>query len=246
MDSYTNFAMVYDELMSDVDYGLWVEYIEELIKESGSKVENILELACGTGNITIPLAKKGYDIAGVDISWEMLEKAKEKAESEGMELVLLNQDMKELDFAVYNLDAVVCACDGFNYILEDEELEEIFKNIHSLLKEDGLFIFDISSYYKLSEILGQNTFAENREEMSYIWQNYFDEEEAMVEMDLAFFIKEGEMYKKSSESHYQRAYRRDEVEMMLESAGFREVKVYSDFTKAYSEEGERVFFSCKK
>ena len=122
MNQYKDFAFVYDELMNEVDYDGWVDYIENIIKSEGSKVKNILELACGTGNLTIPLTKKNYDIAGIDISEEMLSVAREKGEEEGVELVLLQQDIAELDFDVPNLDCILCDCDGFNYITYDEDL----------------------------------------------------------------------------------------------------------------------------
>lgn len=130
MDQYRDFAFIYDELMDDVDYDRWVEYIEEIIKSEGAEVQNILELACGTGNLTIPLTKKGYDIAGIDISAEMLEVAMEKAEEEGVQLVLLQQDIAELDFDVPNLDCILCACDGFNYLTYDDDLEYVFSKAH--------------------------------------------------------------------------------------------------------------------
>ena len=100
MSQYSDFAFVYDELMNEVDYNGWVKYIEDIIDSEGVKVKNILELACGTGNLTIPLTKKNYDIAGIDISDEMLSVAREKAEKEGVELVLLQQDISELDFEI--------------------------------------------------------------------------------------------------------------------------------------------------
>ena len=190
MEQYRDFAFVYDELMNEVDYNGWVKYIEDIIKNENAQVKNILELACGTGNLTIPLTKKNYDIAGIDISDEMLSVAREKAEKEGIELVLLQQDIAELDFDVPNLDCILCACDGFNYLTYDDELESVFEKAHELLKDDGIFIFDISSYYKLSTILGNNMYGENREDVAYMWQNYFDSEENVVEMELAFFIKE--------------------------------------------------------
>ena len=114
MEQYSNFAFIYDDLMNDVDYDGWVKYIEDIIKDENLKVQNILELACGTGNMTIPLTKKNYDIAAIDISEEMLSVAREKAEKEGVELVLLQQDLAEFDFEIDNLDCILCACDGFN------------------------------------------------------------------------------------------------------------------------------------
>ncbi|MGX4601344.1 class I SAM-dependent DNA methyltransferase [Faecalimicrobium sp. JNUCC 81] len=248
MEQYKNFAFVYDELMNEVDYDGWVKYIEDIIKSENVKVQNILELACGTGNMTIPLTKKNYDIAAIDISEEMLSVAREKAEKEGVELVLLQQDLAELDFDIPNLDCILCACDGFNYITYDDDLEHVFKKSYELLKKDGLFIFDISSFYKLSTILGNNMYGENREDIAYMWQNYFDEEENLVEMELSFFIKgEDGKFERFEEIHQQRAYTEDEIIDLLKEAGFEHIKTYADFTfKSPSGEDERIFFVCKK
>ncbi|MDB8789208.1 class I SAM-dependent methyltransferase [Romboutsia sp. 1001216sp1] len=248
MDQYKDFAFIYDELMNEVDYNGWVEYIEKIIEKEGTKVQNILELACGTGNLTIPLTKKNYDIAGIDISEEMLGVAREKAEKEGVELVLLQQDIAELDFDITNLDCVLCACDGFNYITYDEDLENVFKKTYELLKENGLFIFDISSFYKLSSVLGNNMYGENREDVAYMWQNYFDDEENLVEMELAFFVKDEDgRFERFEEVHQQRAYTEEEILDMLQSVGFKDIKVYSDFTfEAPKEDSERIFFVGKK
>ena len=227
MNQYRDFAFVYDKLMDDVDYEGWINYIEQIIKNENAQVKNILELACGTGNITIPLAKKNYDIAGIDISDEMLNVARSKGEEQGIDLVLLEQDISELDFDVTNLDCVLCACDGFNYIT---------------------YIFDISSFYKLSTVLGDNMYGENREDISYMWQNYFDDEQNLVEMELTFFVAdENGKYDKHEERHLQRAYTEEEILDMLEEVGFTDVKVYGDFTFEQPEEDcERVFFVCRK
>ncbi|MBO3445368.1 class I SAM-dependent methyltransferase [Clostridium sp. CCUG 7971] len=248
MEQYKNFAFVYDELMNEVDYDGWVKYIEDIIKSENVKVQNILELACGTGNMTIPLTKKNYDIAAIDISEEMLSVAREKAEKEGVELVLLQQDLAELDFDIPNLDCILCACDGFNYITYDDDLEHVFKKSYELLKKDGLLIFDVSSFYKLSTILGNNMYGENREDIAYMWQNYFDEEENLVEMELSFFIKgEDGKFERFEEVHQQRAYTEDEIIDLLKEAGFEHIKTYADFTfESPSGEDERIFFVCKK
>ena len=248
MSQYSDFAFVYDELMNEVDYNGWVKYIEDIIDSEGVKVKNILELACGTGNLTIPLTKKNYDIAGIDISDEMLSVAREKAEKEGVELVLLQQDISELDFEISDLDCVLCACDGFNYITYDDDLENVFSKTYELLKKDGIFIFDISYFYKLANILGNNMYGENREDIAYMWQNYFDEEENLIEMELTFFIKdECGKFERFEEIHQQRAYTEDEIVDMLEKSGFKDIKYYGDFTfDKPSEESQRIFFVCKK
>lgn len=248
MEQYSDFAFIYDELMNDVDYNGWIKYIEEIIEKENVKVQNILELACGTGNLTIPLTKKNYDIAGIDISDQMLNVAREKAEKEGVELVLLQQDIAELDFDVTNLDCILCACDGFNYITYDDDLENVFAKSHELLKDGGLFIFDISSHYKLSTILGNNMHGENREDISYLWQNYFDDEQNLIEMELAFFVKDANgKFDKFEEVHQQRAYTEDEIIESLQISGFTDIKVYGDFKfEKPKKDSERIFFVCKK
>ncbi|WP_300280390.1 class I SAM-dependent DNA methyltransferase [Peptacetobacter sp.] len=248
MDQYRNFAYIYDELMDDVDYNKWIEYIEDIIKNEQAEVQNILELACGTGNMTIPLTKKGYDIAGIDISAEMLEVAMEKAEKENVQLVLLQQDIAELEFDMEDLDCVLCACDGFNYLTYDDDLEYVFSKVYEILKENGIFIFDISSYYKISKILGNNTFTEKREDTVYMWQNYFDPEEDLVDMELTFFVKNKEgTFDRFDEVHQQRAYVTDDIIEKLNDSGFKSVKAYGDFTfEKPKKDAERVFFVARK
>ena len=248
MNQYKDFAFIYDELMNEVDYNQWVEYIESIIDKKEVKVQNILELACGTGNLTIPLTKKNYDIAAIDISEEMLSVAREKAEKEGVELVLLQQDISELDFDIPNLDCILCACDGFNYLTYDDEIENVFDKAYELLKEDGIFIFDISSFYKLSQVLGNNMYGENRADVAYMWQNVFDPEENLVEMELAFFVKNEEgTFDRFEETHLQRAYTEREIKKMLKQAGFKDISIYGDFKlEAPKEDTQRIFFACKK
>ncbi|MDD7183277.1 class I SAM-dependent DNA methyltransferase [Peptostreptococcus porci] len=254
MSQYENFAYIYDDLMDDVDYEMWVNHIEKIIKKSGSSVKNILELACGTGNITIPLARKGYDIAGVDISYSMLDVALSKSEEMGIPLVLLEQDIVELDFDLYDLDCVLCACDGFNYITEIDDLKKVFAKVYELLKKEGVFIFDISSYYKIKNILGNNFMGESRENLSYMWTNYFDEETNLIDMELDFFVKveveddeEDNLYERYREVHHQRAYEESELRTLLKEVGFIDVEVFGDFNLKKSEESsQRLFFMAKK
>lgn len=254
MSQYENFAYIYDDLMDDVDYEMWVNHIEKIIKKSESSVKNILELACGTGNITIPLAKKGYDIAGVDISYSMLDVALSKSEEMGIPLVLLEQDIVELDFDLYDLDCVLCACDGFNYITEIDDLKKVFEKVYELLKKEGVFIFDISSYYKIKSILGNNFMGESRENLSYMWTNYFDEETKLIDMELDFFVRveveddeEDNLYERYREVHHQRAYEESELRTLLKEVGFIDVEVFGDFNLKKSEESsQRLFFMAKK
>lgn len=254
MDQYGSFAYIYDELMDDVDYKTWVSQIERLIELNKADVKNILELACGTGNITLPLARKNYDIAGLDISEEMLDVARNKSEEEGTPLVLLQQDMVDLDFDLYDLDCILCACDGFNYVTNEEDLLKVFKKAFELLKKDGILVFDISSYYKISTVLGNNFMGETREDLAYMWTNYYDDETRLIDMDLSFFVKveaedgeEDNLFERYKEMHQQRAYKVEEIRSILENAGFEDIRAFGDFTlEAPKEDSERVFFTARK
>ncbi len=244
-NQYSDFAYVYDRLMEDVDYNGWVNYIEEIFQRQNLAPNKILELACGTGNITIPLAKKGYAVKAVDISQDMLMVAKDKALKEGTDIFFIQQDMTQLDLEG-KFDAVLCMCDGINYIIEEEELLSLFKTIHNHLTENGILVFDISSYYKLQNILGNNTFGENQEDLCYLWENFFDESTDLLEMNLTFFIQEKNLYRKFEEFHQQRAFHNLELINLLKTAGFNTVESYDGFNFSKPlDNSQRVFFICR-
>ncbi|MFZ5967965.1 MAG: class I SAM-dependent DNA methyltransferase [Bacillota bacterium] len=246
MNAYSGFAYVYDLLMKDVDYERWVDYIEEIFHRYDFKPCNIAELACGTGNITNELAKRGYNLLGIDISEDMLSVAQQKAMDIGVYVIYMNQDMRRLEIP-HDLDAILCICDGINYITDDRDLLKLFQSVHMHLKNKGLFLFDISTYYKLSRILGKNTFAENHKDVSYIWENYFDEKRNICDFDLTIFMKEGKLYRKYEESHSQRAYQETEILSLLERTGFRQVQMHDEFSfDKPKENSERIHFVCQK
>ncbi|MBM7615919.1 class I SAM-dependent DNA methyltransferase [Alkaliphilus hydrothermalis] len=245
MELYNDFAYVYDRLMEDVDYQRWVEYIEEIFRRQQVSPKKILELACGTGNITIPLADKGHEVMAIDLSQDMLMVAKDKALSKGKEILFIQQDMTELQLEG-EFDTVLCMCDGINYIIGETQLLDLFKKIKNHLVEGGLFIFDISSYYKLQNTLGNHTFGENQGDLCYLWENYFDEEEDILEMNLTFFIQEKNLYKKFEEFHQQRAYTAEELLGLLKEVGFNAINYYNEFTfEEVQENSQRIFFVCR-
>ena len=225
---YQEFAEVYDHLMKDVDYQTWVEYIEKLFTYYHIKPESIIDLACGTGNITIPLASK-YNMTGIDISQDMLSIAEQKARVQGIKINWLCQNMEELK-GFKNQNAIICACDGLNYILKDGQLKNVFKNVYDSLDKGGFFAFDLNSKYKIEEILNGKTFAYSGEEVSYIWENYYNKKTEIINFELSFFIKGNGNYKRFNESHWQRAYSIDIIIKKLKNAGFRLVDYFSAFT----------------
>ena len=205
MDAYTSFAQVYDLFMDNVPYDQWCRYITELLREYGIQDGLVLELGCGTGVLTRKLAAKGYDMIGVDYSEDMLEIAMDHRQ-EGEDILYLLQDMRE--FELYGtVRAAVSICDSMNYIVEYQDLVQVMKLVNNYLDPGGIFIFDLNTPYKYEEILGENTFAENRPEGSFIWENYYDGETGINEYDLTLFVREKEgLYRKFEETHYQRAY----------------------------------------
>lgn len=242
MEAYTSFAEVYDTFMDNVPYEEWAEYLAELLQEYDIEDGLVLDLGCGTGSLTEILATKGYDMIGADGSAEMLEIAMEKKEQSGHDILYLLQDMRE--FELYGtVRAVVSVCDCVNYITDEKELEQVFRLVNNYLDPEGIFIFDFNTEYKYKEILGEQTIAEDREDCSFIWDNYYYEDESMNEYELTLFIKERDsnLYRKYQEMHYQKAYTLDAMRELVEWSGLEFVTAYDAYTrKAPTETSERV------
>lgn len=242
MDAYTSFAAVYDMFMDDIPYEEWSDYLALLLRENGVLGGLVLDLGCGTGSLTELLAKKSYDMIGVDSSEDMLQVAMEKRALSGRDILYLLQDMRE--FELYGtVNAVVSICDSMNYIMEYDDLVKVFGLVNNYLDPKGIFIFDLNTEYKYREFLGQSTIAENREEGSFIWENDYDEIERINEYDLTLFIRaEAGQYRKYQETHFQRAYTLDEVKRAIAEAGMEFIAVYDAFTKDVpGENSERIY-----
>ena len=242
MEAYTSFAEVYDTFMDNVPYEEWAEYLAELLREYDIEDGLVLDLGCGTGSLTEILATKGYDMIGADGSAEMLEIAMEKKAQSGHDILYLLQDMRE--FELYGtVRAVVSVCDCVNYITDEKELEQVFRLVNNYLDPEGIFIFDFNTEYKYKEILGEQTIAEDREDCSFIWDNYYYEDESMNEYELTLFIKEQDsnLYRKYQEMHYQKAYTLDAMRELVEWSGLEFVTAYDAYTrKAPTETSERI------
>lgn len=247
MEAYTGFAAVYDMFMDNIPYEEWSRYLISLLKEYGAEDGLVLDLGCGTGSITELLAAAGYDMIGVDLSEEMLQIAMEKKYESGHDILYLRQDMRE--FELYGtVRAVVSICDSMNYILEQDDLVKVFSLVNNYLDPGGIFIFDLNTEYKYKTLLGNSTIAEDREESSFIWENTYDEEARINEYDLSLFIREeGELYRKYEETHYQKAYRLEEIKEALRKAGMEFVTVYNAFTReAPGSDSERMYVIARE
>lgn len=252
MEAYTSFAEVYDLFQDNVPYEEWCEYLAGLLGEYGVNHGLVLDLGCGTGSLTELLARRGYDMIGVDNSGEMLEIAMEKREKSGLDILYLLQDMRE--FELYGtVAAVVSICDSMNYILEREDLTQVLRLVNNYLDPGGVFIFDLNTPYKYRELLADNTFAEDREESSFIWENFYDEEERINEYDLTLFIRravpgcEEPLYQKFQETHYQRSYSLEEVKDAIAAAGMDFVAAYDAGTREpVRPDSERVYIVARE
>lgn len=247
MEAYTDFALIYDTLMDNTPYEAWCEQVTAILQENEvGEGELVLDLGCGTGTLTELLAAKGYDMIGVDVSEEMLQRAMEKREASGRSILYLLQDMRE--FELYGtVKAVVSVCDSLNYLLEDEDVVETFRLVNNYLDPEGCFIFDFNTLHKYRDVIGDATIAENRENCSFIWENYYHEEECINEYEVTFFIKEGEYYRRFEETHYQRGYTADEMKAFIEEAGLAFVSMYdADTLKEVTPESERICMVAKE
>ena len=247
MEAYSSFAEVYDLFMDNVPYEEWSVYLQQLLKENGVEDGLVLDLGCGTGTLTELLAAQGYDMIGVDASEEMLQAAMEKRTRSGQDILYLLQDMRE--FELYGtVRAVVSICDTINYILEYEDLVRVFTLVNNYLDPGGVFIFDLNTVYKYQNILGDNTFAEDREESSFIWDNFYDEEDQVNEYDLTLFIREENgLYRKYTETHYQKAYDLTTVRRALKEAGMEFAAAYDAFTKEPpKKDSERIYVIARE
>lgn len=246
MEAYTSFAQVYDLFMDNVPYEEWCAYICETLGAHGIWNGTVVELGCGTGRLTRLMAARGFDMIGVDNSVDMLSMARANGGPEESILYLL-QDMQKLELGE-SVHAIYSACDCVNYILEEEELLEVFLRVCRYLEPQGVFLFDMNTPYKYRELLRDNTFAENREEGSFIWENYFDEEERLNEYDLTLFIPEGQgLFRKFEETHCQRCYEIEQVRRLLGESGLELLGVYDSYTKeAVREDSERALFVAVK
>lgn len=247
MDAYSSFAAVYDMFMDNIPYDRWCRYAVSLLREYGVGDGLVLDLGCGTGSLTERLAEEGYDMIGVDLSEAMLQIALEKRERSGLDILYLQQDMR--DFELFGtVKAVVSLCDSINYLLSIEDLTKVFRLVNNYLDPSGVFIFDLNTEYKYRELLGTGTFAEDREDGSFIWDNEYSAKERMNEYDLSLFIKEdGGLYRKYRETHIQRAYSLEEVICALGEAGMEFAAAYDAFTKEpIREDSERIYVIAKE
>ncbi|WP_408006858.1 class I SAM-dependent DNA methyltransferase [Pseudalkalibacillus sp. A8] len=246
--SYQHFAGLYDRLMEDAPYDMWVSFVNNAIESySNGPASSLLDIGCGTGEISTRLAQIGYHVTGIDLSEEMLAVARGKAEQNGLEIPFYQQDMRDLN-GFTDQDIAVIFCDSLNYLRTTEDVKTTFQAVFKSMRNDGLLLFDVHTLYKIGEVFSEHTFALNDEEISYIWECHPGEEEGSVYHDLSFFLHIGDaVYRRYDENHFQKTYSIETYTSILNEAGFEILALTADFTdRTPVETSERVFFVARK
>ncbi len=241
--AYGALSKVYEYLILDSDYNLWAEYIVSHLNALGVKRgASGIDCACGSGFFTRALKKAGLDVLGVDLSQEMLTEAKNLSQKEGLNIQYLQMNIVNLK-SFKKVDFLTVINDAINYI-EPKDIFKTFKSFYSSLNSQGVLVFDISSEYKIKNILGNNLFGEDTEECSYMWFN--QQGDGFVDMDIVLFLKEGDKYVKKEESHRQFSHNLDFILENLEKAGFKDISYTAHLGKELKSDSDRIIFSAKK
>lgn len=246
MSRYGAFAEYYDSLTSNVSYDETAKYVADILDENGIKKGILLDLACGTGTMSVQMAKRGYEVIGIDNSPEMLSEAREKVCESGEDILFLCQDMCDIDL-YGTVECTICLLDSLNHLESEEELLSAFKGVSLFTVPGGLFIFDVNTQYKHKYVLGNNTFVYDNDDVYCVWQNEYDDESKTVEIFLDFFEEENGLYRRSSEYFTECAFSDEIIRRLLKEAGFSNVKAYGELSRnAPSETEERIFYVARK
>ena len=243
---YNDFAYSYDALMTDVDYDKRAEYICALFQKLDRMPTLMLDLACGTGEFSNRFADEGVSVIGVDISYDMLSIAREKTAELGSDILYLCQDATELDL-YGTIDGAICCLDSLNHITDYDRFCKAIERVSLFLEKDRLFIFDVNTVYKHQTVLGNNTFVIDTEQVYCVWQNEYKKDKNIVDINLDFFVADGDAYYRTDESFSERAYTENEIQSALQKAGLKIEAVYDDMSEdAPREDSERVIYVTRK
>jgi len=230
MSGYAAFAAFYDALTEDVDYAAWADYLQAAVCRHGGSVDSVLDLACGSGSLSLELASRGCEVIGVDGSADMLAIAREKAQEEGADVLFLCQDMRQLDL-YGTVDTAVCMLDSLSHILSTADLREIFRRLGLFIRPDGLLVFDVNTPHKHEVTLGDNAFVYEKDEFMCVWRNRYIPATRETAMELDFFLEEEDgTYTRYTDTVRERAYALSTWESLLTEAGFDLQAVYGERT----------------
>lgn len=244
MSGYQQFSQFYDNLTFNVDYKKRADYIQSVLSLCHHPWGLTLDLACGTGSLTVELKRRGVDIFGIDGSYDMLSQAMDKAYDEGLEMLFLCQQMEKLDL-YGTIDTCICTLDSLNHITDKDQLQTVFDRVALFMNPEGCFVFDVNTVYKHRHILADNTFVYDTDSVYCVWQNSLKENN-IVSIDLDLFEREGEAYRRCTEHFKERAYEIDELTAMLEQSGFEVKAIYHDMTtEPLKDDSDRAVFVAR-
>lgn len=242
---YNSFSEYYDALMQNVGYKERCDYIMKVFEGLDHDMGLSLDLACGTGSLTVELKKRGVDIYGIDASYDMLSHAREKAEENEVDILFLCQKMQSIDL-YGTIDTCVCTLDSINHLTKEADVQKTFDRVSLFMNKGGYFLFDANTIYKHEKVLADNTFVYDTDDVFCVWQNSLRENN-VVDIELDFFEREGRVYYRTEEKFSERAYSTEQLCLMLEKAGFEVVAKYGDMTfEAPKEDEQRIIYIAKK
>lgn len=244
--SYSSFAGVYDALTLNVDYKKRAEYIASILKDFNITDGLLLDLACGTGSLSVEFSKMGYEVIATDASPEMLMQAQEKAYVEEQSIMFLCQRMEETDL-YGTVRAIVCALDSINHLESIEALQKTFSVLKNFIDDGGVMVFDVNTIYKHQCVLGNNTFIYDEKNVYCVWQNRLLKDNRTVNINLDFFVKDENIYQRFNENFCETAFSDEEITVAAENNGFKVVKRYRDLScGGPKEDTERVYYVVRR
>lgn len=246
MAGYSIFSQYYDDLTANVEYPRRADYLLALMDRLGYQAGLTLDLACGTGSLTLELHQRGLDIYGVDASAEMLSQAREKCSEAGADILFLRQKMQDLDL-YGTVNTVICTLDSINHLPGKAAVRKTFERVSLFLEPGGYFIFDLNTLYKHEKILGNHTFVYDMERVYCVWQNRYIPGTGRVDISLDFFQREGSVYRRSAEHFSEFAYPWEQVERWLKEAGFGDIHTYQELSfEPPQKDSQRLIIAAKK
>ncbi len=244
--SYNSFSSVYDELTLNVDYKIRAEYIANILRDNGINDGLLLDLACGTGSLSVEFSDMGYEVIGTDASQDMLMEAQNKAYDQEQSILFLCQKMEETDL-YGTVRAIVCSLDSINHLSDLNTLNKTFSVLKNFIDDKGIMIFDVNTLYKHREVLGNNTFIYDERNVFCAWQNRLLKDERTVNINLDFFVKTGDKYTRYNENFNEIAFTDEEIVGAFESNGFKLVCKYGDLNRNQpTETEERVYYVIRR
>lgn len=247
MGGYGCFAYYYDTLTGNISYKSRAEYIDRLVMLHGGKKNILLDLACGTGSLSEEFSRMGYDVIGVDGSEMMLNEALDKKFDSGLNIQYLCQDMTELDM-FGTIDVTVCALDSLNHLCDLDAIKKTIGRVSLFCEPEGLFIFDVNTPYKHKNVLGNNTFVYDLDDVYCVWQNTYAEKDNRVEIALDLFEKqENGSYVRYEESFAEIAFDESVIDKILTDCGMEIAAKYDyDTMEPVRADSEKIVYVARK